>query len=219
MPEKEIKKTRTKIAQKIGWIILRPILKFFTRYRLQSQTDIGKLPSPLIIVSNHTCYLDPPLIGTILPLGSAVYPAYFMTKDSIMAAPFFGGFFNLFGAFRARKGEGLEKSLEEPKKILGCGCSVVIFPQGGLSHEFAPEQGKPGAAALSLQTNIPILPVAICGIPNFSWKNFFLRKYRIEIKIGRPMLLKERLNQNYVSDENFKIATQVMMGEIKKLMG
>lgn len=218
MPEETLSPKIIKITQKIGWIALRPILKFFTGYYLVSQIDPKALKRPLIIVSNHTSLIDPPLLGTALPFSCPAYPIYFIAKDSLFTAPFLGGFLKFFGAFRAWRGEGLQKSLKEPKRILENGCSVVFFPQGKRYQEFLSEQGKPGAASLALDSGVPILPCAICSLAPFSWKNFFLRRYRVRIKIGRPFLLREKLAQNYVFDDNLEIATQIVMREIQKLL-
>ena len=211
--------TSFRIVQKIGWLVLRPILKFFIRYRFRAECEIDELKSPLIIASNHLSYLDPPILGTVLPFGSQAYPVYFITKDSLITAPFWGGFLKFLGALRAWRGTGLEKSLAEPKQILERGCSLVVFPQGKRYpyNEFKLEQGRPGAATLAFETGKPILPMAICGIQAFSWKNFFLRKYSVKVIIGRPFMLGEKLAQNYV-EGNLEVGTQIIMREIQKLM-
>lgn len=205
-----------KFSQKIGWITLRPILKFFIRYRLEIKASPGKFYRPLIVVSNHTSYLDPSIIGTILPFNSQVYPIYFITKDTVATVSLLGGFLKLLGAFRAWKGEGLQKALEEPKKILQNGYSVVFFPQGHRSPEFHADQGRPGAAALALETNKPILPIGISGLTNFSWKNFFLRKYHVKVKVGQPFSLKEKLGSQTPPD--LHQPTEIIMREIERLL-
>jgi len=212
----KLKTQQINLFQKIGWLILRPIFKFFTDYKLESESNIKNLTRPMIIVSNHVSFLDPLIIGTILPINSKVYPLYFITKDTIITTPLFGGFLKLFGAFRAWKGKGLEKSLEEPKKILQAGYSVVFFPQGHRYQEFKIEQGRPGTAALALATNKPILPIAICGLNPFSWKKFFLRKYKVKVKIGQPFWLKEEIIPAILTDLHHP--TQIIMEKIEKLL-
>lgn len=206
-----------KITQKIGWIILRPILKFFTGYRFSAECQIKDLRSPVIIISNHPSFIDPPIIGTVLPFFCKAYPVYFITKDALMTAPVLGGFLKFWGAFRAHRGEGLDIALKEPKRIMSADCSIVFFPQGGRKSEFLLEQGKQGAAALALQTETPILPAAICGVDQFSWKNFFLRRYKVRVKIGQPFLLSQKLEQNYCPG-NTEVGTQIIMQEIKKML-
>jgi 1-acyl-sn-glycerol-3-phosphate acyltransferase len=214
---KKISPAGLSIAQKIGWLALRPILKLFTGCRLITRCDISDLKRPLLVVANHQTFLDPPLIGTVLPFNCPVYPIYFITKDSIMAAPFVGGFLKLCGAFAARRGEGLEKAIEEPRQILKSGYSVVFFPQGKRYPEFKIEQGRPGASLLALETNVNILPVAILGLADFSWKKFFLRRHKVKIIVGQPFALKEKLDQFYASG-SIEIGVRIIMQEIKKLM-
>lgn len=219
MPKNQVNPTSLRIVQKIGWLIIRPILKFFTGYRFITNCDIGDMDSPFIVVSNHLSYLDPPILGTVLPFDSPVYPIYFIAKDSLMTTPFFGSFIKFFGAFRAWRGEGFQKALKEPRQILEAGCSLVFFPQGKRYpyQDFRLDQGRPGVATLALESGKPILPVAICGIQDFSWKNFFLRKYSVRVIIGKPFLLKEKLAQNYAQG-NLEIGTQIIMREIQKLL-
>lgn len=202
------------ISQKISWILIRPFLKFFTGYKACILCEVNEIKSPLIIASNHVSFLDPPILGTILPINCPAYPAYFITKDKYMSVPVLGSFLKFFGAFQAWRGEGHEKSLAEPKKILQSGCSVVFFPEGGIRKGLL---GKPGTAVLALATNKPILPVAICGFENFSWPSFFLRKHRVKVMVGKPFLLKDKLTEFYAPD-NIEVGTQIIMEEIKKLL-
>ncbi len=200
------------------WSIIRLIFKFFLRYRLESRTDLSQIKSPLIVVSNHTSYLDPPILGSILPAGFGAYPFYFMTADRFLTARFLGGFLKSIGAFRARKKEGLEKSLIEPKKILREGRSVVCFPQGRIYPEFKIEDGRQGTAMLAIESGVPVLPLAILGISQPSWKNFFLRKYRVKVVVGQPFLLKEKLAQVQISPSRVPDGAKIIMLEIRKLM-
>lgn len=206
-----------KYSQKIGWLFLRPILKFFIGYNFSVDYNLKDIEGPFIIVSNHLSYIDPPILGTVLPFGCKVYPAYFITKDSLMTVPILGIFLKFFGAFRAFRGQGLEKALEEPKKILELGASVVFFPQGRRFQDFNLSQGRPGAASLALSAGKQILPMAICGMYPFSWKNFFLRKYRVRVCVGTPFFLSEKFEQNYAFP-NPEVGTQIIMHEIKKLL-
>ncbi|OGZ33439.1 MAG: hypothetical protein A2174_01245 [Candidatus Portnoybacteria bacterium RBG_13_41_18] len=206
------------LNQKFGWIILRPFLKFFTRYSFCVDCDIRDLKRPFIITSNHTSHIDSPLFGTVLPFGCGVYPVYFIAIDRFWTTMSFRGkFLRLFGAFRAYKKEGLDKSLAIPQKILKDGYSLLFFPQSHRRPYFDVNEGRQGAAILALKTKIPILPVAICGISNFSWKDFFGRKYRIKVKIGQPYFLHEKLSSQNAA-EDVQEGTKIIMLEIKKLL-
>ncbi|MDD5590150.1 MAG: lysophospholipid acyltransferase family protein [Candidatus Portnoybacteria bacterium] len=205
------------IVQKIGWIILRPFFLFFAHFKYETEIDLNSLKRPIIIVANHETFIDTLLIGDALPFSCPIFPIYFIAADEYIKTPGLGSLMKLFGAFPACKGQGMEKSLEMPKKVLASGCSVFFFPQGRRCANFELEQGKPGAAILALQTNKIILPVAICGLSNFSWKGFFLRRHRVRIRIGKPFLLKDKLDEIYCPG-NFEVGTQIIMEEIKKLL-
>lgn len=172
-PKIRLRDICVRAVQAVGWLLLRPLLKFFIRYRYHSQIDLKKIKTPVIVIANHFSNLDPVIVGTILPFGSTIYPIYFIAKDTLLTVPILGGFLKLCGAFRAHKKEGYEKSLAEPKKILANGHSIMIFPQGHRYREFRIDQGRTGTAMLALESGRPVLPIAICGVNGFSWKNVF----------------------------------------------
>lgn len=214
MPEKGI---ILNIAQKISRSALRPIFKFFTRFEYETEMDLALLKKPLIVAANHQTYLDPFFISAALPLSCPLFPVYFITADEYMKVPGLNLLLKILGCFPACKGQGIEKSLEKPKKILSSGFSVFFFPQGRRCDTFELEQGRPGITQLALETGKMILPVAICGLSNFSWRGFFLRRHRIKIKIGKPFQLKEKLNELYCPG-NLETGTQIVMKEVKNLI-
>ncbi len=214
----KINRRIVKTVQAAGWLVLRPLLKFFVRYQFYGAGDINKLQSPLIIISNHFSNLDPTIIGTILPMRSRVYPMYFIAKDSLIAAPVLGGFLKLCGAFRTYKKEGFEKSLAESKNILANGNSVVFFPQGHRAKEFRIDQGRAGTAILALESGKPVLPMAICGVKEFSWKNVFLRRYKVKVMIGTPFFLADKLKLGHAELFDLRVATKILMQEIMDLI-
>ncbi len=213
---KEFKLKGVKILQKISWLFMRPAFKLFIGLKIDCRCDVNKLKRPLIIVSNHSSYLDPPLLGVVLPFNSDVLPVYFMTRDKILDRPFWGSFLSAIGAFRAHKGEGVEKALVVPKQILAAGRSVTIFPQGHFFQDFKAEQGRVGAAVLALETNVPILPVGISGLKNVSWLKLFSFRHHAKVLVGQPFLLKDKIPPALQTD--IDLATKVIMGEIGKLL-
>jgi len=178
--------------------------------------DVQKLTGPFLIVANHVSWLDPPLVGAALFGRIKIYPFFYIAKDKLINFPLFGGFIKRLGAFAARRGEGLEKSLALPKQLLISGYSVVFFPQGRLYEKFDIEQGRPGAAALALATNKPILPVAISGVSRPYWLKFLLRRCKIKIIVGQPFLLKDKFSPD--SQPVLGSATKIIMEEVEKLL-
>ncbi|MBU1102455.1 1-acyl-sn-glycerol-3-phosphate acyltransferase [Patescibacteria group bacterium] len=203
--------------QKFFEPICRRIFQTLAGLQILIPPDVQNLNSPVLIVANHVSWLDPFLIGAALFGQVKIFPFFYITKDKLINFPLFGRFIKRLGAFAAHRGEGLEKSLALPRGLLNSGHSVVFFPQGRLYEKFEVEQGRPGAAALALATNKPILPVAILGLTKLSWLKFFLGKYEIKIVVGRPFSLKDKLLPD--SQPNIELAAKIIMEEIKELLG
>ena len=127
--------TEKEISQVARW---QKFIEPFCRYIFESlaklQVSVSaaakEVSSPVLIVANHVSWLDPSLIGAALFGQVKIFPFFYITKDSLVNFPVFGGFIKRLGAFAAHRGEGLEKSLALPGWFLNSGHSVVFFPQG-----------------------------------------------------------------------------------------
>jgi 1-acyl-sn-glycerol-3-phosphate acyltransferase len=86
---------------------------------------------------------------------------------------------------------------------------VLIHPEGTRSNDGEIAVFKKGAALLSIEANVPIVPAYIDGgyeiypksnkLPNlFNWKK--MRKYKVKIRYGEPIFPK-----NYNADELIKV--------------
>jgi long-chain acyl-CoA synthetase len=90
--------------------------------------------------------------------------------------------FTLLPSF-GRTREGL---LETARRV-DRGWSVLTFPQGLLYWGMPdPDRHDPGIALLSLETGVPILPVALVGNDDLGWRWRWPRR-RIEVRFGEPI--------------------------------
>lgn len=171
------------------WGPVRGLFLFFLHLRVESQEDLSKLKGPLIIVSTHGCWFDPWLIGSVFPFKAQVFPIRYACWHRFYYFPLFLPFVWSFGAFPIRKGEGPEKNLEFALNLLRQGAVVGIFPTGKRRRLGRPKKGRRGAAFLALETNSPILPVKIEGNLNISLADFFRRRRKVRVKIGKVFSL------------------------------
>ena len=66
--------------------------------------------------------------------------------------------------------------------------SVAVFPEGTRTKDGNIQDFKKGATVLSLNTKIPIVPVAISGSFKWTKKRFFdFSKSKIIIEFGKPI--------------------------------
>lgn len=65
--------------------------------------------------------------------------------------------------------------------------SVVIFAEGTRSHGEGMREFRSGAAHLAIQTQVPVVPLAIMGSAEALPKDYFsLQRSRVRVVIGEP---------------------------------
>ncbi len=109
-----------------------------------------------IICSNHTSYLD-------IPMMCLTIPGYFnfMAKAELGNIPLFGRFFRTIDiAVNRKSARDSYRAFELAKKHLATGASIVIFPEGGIPDSSpVMRKFKPGVFKIALQLGVPVLPV------------------------------------------------------------
>ncbi len=112
-----------------------------------------------VIVSNHMSLAD------ILSLFHLNLQFKWMAKESLFKVPFLGWSMTCMGYIPLKRGNygSIRDTYEKAKDWLKKGVSVVIFPEGTRSPSGTLSAFKNGAFKLALETQIPILPVAIFG--------------------------------------------------------
>lgn len=203
-------------TQTICWLILKPALLFFARFKVFNQKNVLGLKPPIIIVCNHQSFYDALFLGNALNLTSSLLPLHFMAKDVIYRHVSFKIYAWLSGAFPSKKHQGLAISLAKPVDILKKNGTVALFPEGSVIKEdrVACEQGRKGAAMLACFGNYAILPVAIKGTIGINFSNFLLRRHKVRIVFGQPFGLSCPFSS---FDADYQEQTQKIMAKIKEL--
>lgn len=195
-----------KIAKLIQAITYWPIylsLKFFTRFEVRGQENLKGLEKKAVIfASNHTSYIDGPIVAAAMPRNGWWYPKKFFPVRFTAWKKFFSIFgqfpfpisipvmlyvrFN--GSIPVKKAKGdLFQALKEVIKELKNGAKVWVFPEGGITKDGSIGQGKRGVVFLHQQTEMPVVPVCLNGTFGIiSFKTLLFRK-KIIVNIGRPI--------------------------------
>ncbi len=207
-----------KLFYNLLWLPLRLFSIFFLYLKLETQEDLRKINGPLIIVSSHASWIDPFLIGSVFPFWAKVYPIHFACWYKYFYSYHNIIFAWLLGNFPIKKGIELEKALKSPINLLKNKEVIGIFPEGKRIREKDKEKdqfkGKRGAAYLAIKTNSKILPVKIEGNMNMTKKGIFLRRYKIEVKIGKFFSLDP---QEINRPEDLNKQTDFIMEKIKEI--
>lgn len=183
------------LAQKIAWIKGKILFNLFFRMRVEGKENLEGLTPPCLITPNHRTYLDHFLILSALPFRSPLIPVRMMALDKLYRHAVLAFFLNLFGAFPARKGQGIDISLAIPTKLLCEGKTVGMYPEGHRAHDKLFGEPRRGAALLALRTGAPVLPVALVGFERGMKVRDWLTRAQVTIRFGEPFLLTETMGK------------------------
>ncbi len=147
---------------------------------------VQKIPQqgPLIVISNHPSYLDPPTLVGIL-IYFAGRDLSIMAWDKLFKVPLVSFWVKAYKAFpvdRKNPGRGPYQTL---LRILQAGGAAGIFPEGSRTQGRLMGEWKPGALRAAFATRATILPVTMVTTGEFwsrnSWRPRLFRRQQIVI--------------------------------------
>lgn len=163
--------------------IARALLRLFFRLKVR---DAYYIPSrgPAIVVSNHTSYLDPLILGV-----ASSRKLNFMAKAELFKNPVFGRAISALGAFPVKRGAPDRQALRKAASILSDKHCLAVFPEGSRRSQGL---GKPerGTALLARQAGAIIIPAGIIGANKVKSQGSRLpRLVKIEVRFGTPFIV------------------------------
>ncbi len=173
------------------WFVLAKIVHLIARlvYRLEV-TGMDKIPAngPFILSSNHQSYIDPAILGAILPW------KHFYNLFSVGTSEIFGkGIMHwLAGQLRVvvvDPDANLVSAMKAGAYGLRNGKILILYPEGERSLDGSPKRFKKGAAILATHLRVPIVPIAIEGFYD-AWprgKPFFQKITKFTMTFGDPI--------------------------------
>jgi 1-acyl-sn-glycerol-3-phosphate acyltransferase len=166
----------------------------------------------VIIALNHVSYLDPPLVGAVLPRR-----ATFLARKGLFSIPLLGGFVRLFALPVDREHPQPSIFKEIIKRLTGGGL-IVIFPEGERSDTGEIQSGREGVGLLASRGNVPVVPALITGSdkalpPGAIW----LRRARISILFDRPIYASSTIDESGGTRYRYRDITEKVMSAIRDL--
>lgn len=173
------------------YAILKPVAVALMRllFRLEGR-GARHVPArgPVLLVANHSSFLDPPLVGGVAPRQLS-----FMAKAELFRVPLLGALITRLNARPVRR-EGADASaLRTALRILQDGGVLLMFPEGTRGPEGALREPKPGAAMLAVLSGAPVVPVFIAGSGRAWPRGRTLPKpAKVVVAFGPPMVFERR---------------------------
>jgi long-chain acyl-CoA synthetase len=143
---------------------------------------------PCIISSNHQSFLDPLILGSVLP------PGVFDKTFAVGTSEIFGKGFMLRLARSLRvvvvdPDANLIPAMRAGAFGLRQGRPLILYPEGERSIDGTPKIFKKGAAILSIHLQVPIVPVAIEGFYDAWPRNKPFQKFvPLKMVFGDPII-------------------------------
>jgi 1-acyl-sn-glycerol-3-phosphate acyltransferase len=134
----------------------------------------------VLIAANHQSYLDPPLVGSVVPRD-----IHYLAKVELFRQPLFGALLRHLNAIPInRSGQDIE-SLRRAMKILESGGALLVFPEGTRSRTGEFLKPTKGLALLAKQSDAPVVPAYLGGTRGFCKRLFYAGG--LKVIFGEPL--------------------------------
>jgi len=180
-----------KISQFLTWPIAFIYFRILYKLKINGRENLKKVTRPFISIVNHFSFADSFLFRLILGFFTPNLPLRFMAVkrfnwrwlNFLADIGVITFIYSIFGVFVIVPGRGIQKNLEEAKRLIKRKENVVIYPEGKIVTEHTIAPFKPGAAVLAIETGTPVIPISLrLG------SRKFLRK-ELTVNIGEPIIV------------------------------
>jgi len=195
----------TFVERPLSWII-RLIFRINGGLEVKGIDNIP-MEGGVIVASNHISYLDPPLLGAIIPR-----KVTFMARRGLfdIKVPLLRWFIRHY-AFPVDREKTLPSTIKEALRRLKNRELLVIFPEGRRSETGGLLEGKKGIGLIVGRSRVAVVPALIQGTDRaLPVGGKWLRKAKISVIFDKPL---------YFSENNSELITKKIMtliGELKK---
>lgn len=130
------------------------------KVRVEGQENID-LNGSYIFVGNHLSYMDTPVILAHIPVQFR-----FLAKQGLFKIPLLGSHLSRAGHIPVPRGDPRAgvKTMQIAAEVINTKrISLLIFPEGGRSHDGVLRPFKEGGAYIAIRAGVPLIPIVLIG--------------------------------------------------------
>src|SRR6201996_5130714 len=164
--------------------------------RLWARTSLWAAGAPVTVIggenllpvavytSNHTSFMDTPLVFASLPFQFRI-----LAKQSLWKWPFIGWHLHRSGQIPVdEEGSGSVAGLNRAIRVLKSGMPLFIFPEGGRIKDGQVQPFMRGPAYISIRARVPLIPIALVGTYELlPIDTHHFRSRPVKLIIGKPI--------------------------------
>jgi 1-acyl-sn-glycerol-3-phosphate acyltransferase len=164
------------------WSVVSPLMHTYFRGRIHGVQNVP-LDQPLIVVSNHASYFDPPILSCAIRR-----PVAFMAKEELFKVPVLKQAITLYGAYPVKRTSADRSAIRSACESLHEGWATGVFLEGTRTPDGRITHPKLGAAMIAAKTHAFILPVSLWGTQKILRRGSPIpRPVPITVRIGEPI--------------------------------
>jgi 1-acyl-sn-glycerol-3-phosphate acyltransferase len=139
-----------------------------------------------VFASNHLSYMDTPVILAHIPADFR-----FMAKSGLFKIPLLGTHLGQAGHIPVPRDDpraAVKTMTLAADTIRSRNISLLIFPEGGRSHDGLLQPFKDGAAYIAIKAGVPIIPLALSGSREIlAMHSATFHRGEVTLRIGDPI--------------------------------
>jgi 1-acyl-sn-glycerol-3-phosphate acyltransferase len=145
------------LTYQITHLLSRIVAKVCFRYRVVNR-ERGHHEGPLLLVSNHVSFFDPPLAAIALKT-----PIHFLARKTLYSNAVARWLFPRLNVVPVDQEKAEVAPLKAVIRLLKEGKQVIVFPEGTRSVDGTLQAAQPGVGFIAAKTRVPVLPIRIFG--------------------------------------------------------